>query len=564
MNGRDKDPQQDQKDSVALFLKYPFQASRSIQAHLKLLGYASYVKRYQWKSPNTAIVVVSPPSMGDNIVSNVHGTKISGKYELNVNYYQPRYEKKRQGINQRSITASGHCKLFIGSGLPRHTNEQHLRDHFEEFEQWITNVEIVRDRFTNDCKGYGYVTFSTIEIAREAKAALYHSKLMGVRVNVNFRTSSRQLPIGDRIVQEDQQAEDSDSIATVVVKTNPHLPSYVSSSDLKSHFKGFESDIANAYVIKDVTHQYSLGAGVVQFSSVKAADYATEKMINTKILGEYKIVDLYIDDESSSSNDGELDYTSEPPSPQIKPRVTTLESPKDSFAEVETLSSAMSSSNTVQDMASRNVACDTQELEGSHEKTCVIIKNLSPNLMESEISSLIAVPMITCKRFSPSSDIFIKCHTAADASSIVKKLHNKKYLRKVISVQLVAEEDPQTQSEPSVFRATSSYRNPIKPQASIATTPEDTSFSRSTSNEGYGITYSLSPQEWNLLMLANPKTKVLLYNEIKEPFKNNPDIVFHPDPDQQCLRLSGKHGAVEDARSFLVRKLKQEIPMDDR
>ena len=548
------EPTQDLKDSVALFLKYPFQASRLIQAHLKTLGYGRYVKRYQWKSPNTAILIVKPASIGEEIISNVHGTKITGRYELNVDYYQPRYEKKRPRIEdkrprieERAITASGHCKLFIGSGLPRHTNEQHLKEHFEEFQQWITNVEVVRDRFTKQCKGYGYVTFSTMEKAHEAKDVLHHSKLLGTRVNVNFRTSRHQLPIGDRLVQEEHQLpSERDAVITLVVKTDPHLPGYASSTDLKNHFRGFESDIASAYVVKDVTHLYSLGAGVVQFLSVKAAEYAIEKLMNTKILSEYKIVDIYIDKERGTSNESEFDHESDPPSPQAWPKLNTSEKKKNSsFAE----SKQPTALNTVQ---------GAQEPEASQAQACVIIRNLSLNLTESEISSIIAVPMISCKRFLPSSDLFIKCHTAADASSIVKKLHNKKVLKKVISVQLTAEEE--TPPQPESYLPQVAATNLVEPTAS-SINPVTTLLP--PGNED-GIVYHLNSHEWNMLMLANPKNKVLLYNEIKEPFKNNPDIIFHPDHDNQCLRLSGKPGAVEDARSFLVRKLKQEIPVDNR
>ena len=534
-------PKTDHNDTMSLFFKYPYQANNSILSHLKLHGFSSNVVCCKWKSPNTSVVVITPATAGPKMISTLRGTKIDQRYDLVVELYTPRHEnrKPKLEVKKTSITASGHCKLFVGSSLPKYTNEQHIRDHFEKFKTCISNVEVVRDKYTNDCKGYGYVTFTSVEHASEAKRALHRSRLLGVAVNVNFRTSRRQLPPGDMEVYEDEPASVStDSVVTaVIVQTRPKMPHSLSNVEFKKHFKSFESDITNAFVIREERDHYPRkGQGMIEFSSIKAAEYAVEKMSRTRILGRYEIKHIYIAEDSDSSSEDEPIV--------LKHRA----SHKTRSAAIEPVSPIYSNSP----------AQPPEDLIG---QTCIEVQNLDPVFTESQISSMIELPMVSCRRLPPPSNIMIiKCHTLEHAQVVVKKLHNKKHLGKTVSARLIADK---------IVPKSSDTLNHIEHTTQAASTrtmaaAHKSQVSKKSEEEYCEIIVELELQQWNMLMMADPATKVLQYNEIKEPFINNPDIFFTADHDKQCLRLSGKRGAVENARSFLMKRLKQTIQLDKR
>ena len=60
-----------------------------------------------------------------------------------------------------SPSKSENCRVFVGSKLPEYTNEQHIKDHFQKFAAHIVNVELIRNRHTNQFKGFGFIIFST-------------------------------------------------------------------------------------------------------------------------------------------------------------------------------------------------------------------------------------------------------------------------------------------------------------------------------------------------------------------------------------------------------------------
>ena len=73
----------------------------------------------------------------------------------------------------------------------------------------------------------------------------------------------------------------------------------------------------------------------------------------------------------------------------------------------------------------------------------VIIENLNPEFTESDIQSIVRVPMLSCRRLSDSSNaVLIKCHSKADAAVVVRSLNNKTILDKCISARLASPGGP--------------------------------------------------------------------------------------------------------------------------
>ncbi|RAL51454.1 unnamed protein product [Cuscuta campestris] len=68
-------------------------------------------------------------------------------------------------------------KLFI-SGLARHTSDEGLRKAFEPFGN-LVEAKVVTDRATGRSKGFGFVTYETIEEAQKAREGLNAKYLDG-------------------------------------------------------------------------------------------------------------------------------------------------------------------------------------------------------------------------------------------------------------------------------------------------------------------------------------------------------------------------------------------------
>merc|ERR1719234_1623404 len=68
-----------------------------------------------------------------------------------------------QPIQQKDTTWT---KLFVG-GLPYHTTDKSLRDHFEVYGD-IEEAVVITDRSTGKSRGYGFVIMATKEFAERA------------------------------------------------------------------------------------------------------------------------------------------------------------------------------------------------------------------------------------------------------------------------------------------------------------------------------------------------------------------------------------------------------------
>ena len=74
-------------------------------------------------------------------------------------------------------------KLFVG-GLSWGTDDDGLHAAFEQFGE-ITEAKVISDRETGRSRGFGFVTFTSDDSAKEAIAAMHETDLDGRTINVN-------------------------------------------------------------------------------------------------------------------------------------------------------------------------------------------------------------------------------------------------------------------------------------------------------------------------------------------------------------------------------------------
>lgn len=82
-------------------------------------------------------------------------------------------------------------KIYIGN-LPYQTNEKELENLFSKYGQ-IEDVAVIRDRYTNRSKGFGFVTFSTSEAAQNA-LEVNGQDLQGRALKVNIAMERKERP----------------------------------------------------------------------------------------------------------------------------------------------------------------------------------------------------------------------------------------------------------------------------------------------------------------------------------------------------------------------------------
>ncbi|XP_050719293.1 RNA-binding protein 24-like isoform X2 [Eriocheir sinensis] len=85
-----------------------------------------------------------------------------------------------QGINQKDTTFT---KIFVG-GLPYHTTDKSLREHFEVYGE-IEEAVVITDRQTGKSRGYGFVTMGD-KIGAERAIKEPNPVIDGRKANVNL------------------------------------------------------------------------------------------------------------------------------------------------------------------------------------------------------------------------------------------------------------------------------------------------------------------------------------------------------------------------------------------
>ena len=86
--------------------------------------------------------------------------------------------------------------IYVGN-LSHQTQESELRQSFERFGE-VTQVNIIKDKFTGDPKGFGFVEMPAKEQAEAAIAGMNGRDLGGRTLNVNEARPRTDRPAGNR------------------------------------------------------------------------------------------------------------------------------------------------------------------------------------------------------------------------------------------------------------------------------------------------------------------------------------------------------------------------------
>lgn len=248
----------------------PYITTKQLYSHFSHCGYDEtevqihrHTNSATGKPGGSATIIVA--SQAESFISLVNGTLLLNKHNLKVKPYRKR-QKPKQGRkmvtkeeqmlkqsatrNKSSLgkaspnssnSSSDFCRIFVGSGLPVYINEQHIREHFHEFESGILRVDTIKDKETRMPKGYFFITFDSQSLADMAIQRLNHSFLLGVhkikvekqRVAQPIQSTMLQSPIHFSLQTRDsRKASLGDASKPTLVVEN--LDSAISIDEIKA------------------------------------------------------------------------------------------------------------------------------------------------------------------------------------------------------------------------------------------------------------------------------------------------------------------------------------------
>jgi nucleolin len=111
---------------------------------------------------------------------------------INVDYSQPRTGKPRENTQSRAnrygdVQGTPQDTLFVGN-LSFDSTYDLVKETFEPFGS-ITRVSLPTDRESGQMKGFGYVSFSSVEEAKAAIDALNGSEIAGRPIRLDYATA---------------------------------------------------------------------------------------------------------------------------------------------------------------------------------------------------------------------------------------------------------------------------------------------------------------------------------------------------------------------------------------
>ena len=219
----------------------------------------------------------------------------------------------------------------IQTTFPEQISEKHLRQHFSKYEAYILNATILRNK-----KGrYGLITFSSYEIAENARKAFRGQHLLGCltqldhyEVQTNYYAKNECCAITQDTFQTPSEvascvpsmtglhtaasgciskqystkslhqssketvatsSRDSAKSTLLVEGIHSKLPSSISDEELMKHFSAFCDNIVSASMVRDPQTSLGKGYGIVSFSSCETAMKAKKKYNGTHLCRKYQL-----------------------------------------------------------------------------------------------------------------------------------------------------------------------------------------------------------------------------------------------------------------------------------
>ena len=174
----------------------------------------------------------------------------------------------------------GVIDVYVGSDIPNHIKNDHIRAHFKDYEAFITNAMVMRDPQTKKTKGYAIVTFSSVDAAHDAilklNGSLLHGKFLLVveeaqKHSVNNVVSMVTTPADGQV----PPAVSSQTSASIIIS---NLPSSVSEESIGLLLGGIQH--------KSCHIDSEASKAVLELFSVDDARAAVSKLDGITLLGQ--------------------------------------------------------------------------------------------------------------------------------------------------------------------------------------------------------------------------------------------------------------------------------------
>ena len=303
--GRGRDPKKKQTGKTTkLFVRHfpkfidEQQLKRHFQSFQKHISHVEMVKdKGTQQSKGCGFVVFTSRPPAEQAVLALDGTLLLNKHKIKVEF--TKQDKKipiETASSVRSTAEELHqhtktgvtTKVFVGS-LPKFINEQHLKEHFRSFQNYISRVEVLKDKETKQSKGCGFVVFSSRPPAEQAVLALDGTLLLSNhKIKVEFAKQDKKMPTESVSSTSEELHQHTKTGVTTKVFVGS-LPKFINEQHLKEHFRSFQSYISRVEVLKDKETKQSKGCGFVVFSSRPLAERAVLELNGTLLLDKHRI-----------------------------------------------------------------------------------------------------------------------------------------------------------------------------------------------------------------------------------------------------------------------------------
>lgn len=160
-------------------------------------------------------------------------------------------------------------RKLVVLGIPWDIETDGLRDYMVRFGE-LEDCIVMKDRSTGRSRGFGYVTFSTVE---DAKSALESEHCLG----------SRMLEVKVATPKEEMRAPPSKKVTRIFVA---RIPPSVTEETFRSYFEKY-GEITDLYMPKDPSTKGHRGIGFITFATAESVD---DLMAETHELGGSTIV----------------------------------------------------------------------------------------------------------------------------------------------------------------------------------------------------------------------------------------------------------------------------------
>ncbi|KAH7852080.1 hypothetical protein Vadar_020337 [Vaccinium darrowii] len=152
-------------------------------------------------------------------------------------------------------------KLFIG-GISQETSEVTLREYFVNY-GGVKEIEIPKDRITGNGRGFGFVTFDEIYVAKEVVNGVH--TILGRTVEVK-----QAQPKGEKYLNQQRKPSSTQKIFV------GGLPPSITQEEFKKYFERFGAT-KDVVVMHDKETNRPRGFGFITFDSKEAVDNVLQR-----------------------------------------------------------------------------------------------------------------------------------------------------------------------------------------------------------------------------------------------------------------------------------------------